>query len=342
MDDNVSENVESRWLSQRTVNTVIAIWWPFVGISMVFTIIGAIGLHQYVPDLFCHFFVQYLIVQLPFFICLALARRKLEAIAVFLTMVILLVQIAPLFIPESPPQQGTGNRTTIKLLQLNVNSKNKRSDLVIDCVKRYQPDVVLFEEVNGRWLTELTKGLTPQYQVVEGRAQEDNFGIVMFASVPKVESRLITLGYFKVPAILAIFDKNGEKFTIFGVHVLPPHSESNFTDRNLAYDEMAMIRKKCPRSFILMGDLNSTTWSPYFKELLSDSQLKDSSRGHGWQPTWPMQLPFLGLDLEHCLISPNLAVMKREPGSAVGSDHLPLYVELETRTADEKAAGPSK
>ncbi len=294
---------------------------------MIFTVLGAIGLHSYVPDLVCHFFMQYLGMQVAFFVCLIVARRRLEALVVLVTILILAFEISPLFIPVGSQAEGR-KLNKIKLLQVNVNSSNTRTDLVVDCVKKFEPDVVLFEEINARWLDALKKGLPRKYAIVEARSREDNFGIAMFSCIPKVDSRLITVGYFKVPAVAALFQKENERLIVLGAHVLPPHSESNFTDRNLAYDEMAIIRKKLKGPFVLMGDLNTTTWSPYFNELLKNAQLKDSTRGFGWQPTWPVQVPFLGLDLDHCLISRDLVVLKRQPGPAIGSDHLPLYVEI--------------
>jgi endonuclease/exonuclease/phosphatase (EEP) superfamily protein YafD len=37
----------------------------------------------------------------------------------------------------------------------------------------------------------------------------------------------------------------------------------------------------------------------------------------------------LGIPLDHCLVSPELAVVDRRRGPHVGSDHLPLLIEIQ-------------
>jgi hypothetical protein len=45
--------------------------------------------------------------------------------------------------------------------------------------------------------------------------------------------------------------------------------------------------------------------------------------------TWPSNLPgILGFGIDHCWVSPGVAVTKYEIGPAVLSDHRPLFVEL--------------
>ncbi len=50
--------------------------------------------------------------------------------------------------------------------------------------------------------------------------------------------------------------------------------------------------------------------------------------GFGLKPTWPTSLPLLMIPLDHCLLSPGLRVTSFEVGPRVGSDHLPVLVEI--------------
>jgi len=56
--------------------------------------------------------------------------------------------------------------------------------------------------------------------------------------------------------------------------------------------------------------------------------LKDSSLGWGIQPTWPAMFLPLRIPIDHCLVSPDLKIVRRKIGRDIGSDHLPLLVDL--------------
>jgi endonuclease/exonuclease/phosphatase (EEP) superfamily protein YafD len=79
---------------------------------------------------------------------------------------------------------------------------------------------------------------------------------------------------------------------------------------------------------ILFGDLNVTPWSPYFADLLKHGGLKDTSQGRGLFGSWPSWLPGLRIPLDHCLTSPAILVADKRLGPKVGSDHLPMMIDL--------------
>jgi endonuclease/exonuclease/phosphatase (EEP) superfamily protein YafD len=53
--------------------------------------------------------------------------------------------------------------------------------------------------------------------------------------------------------------------------------------------------------------------------------------GFGLLPSWPTFLFFkwLMLPLDHCLVSNDIRVADARTGEPIGSDHLPLIVEIE-------------
>lgn len=298
---------------------------------MVFSLIGALGLRFWIPDLASQFFVQYLVFQLVFFVFLSLCKKKYQALSIVPFMTICLFKILPCYFTtanhvDNPNSHESKNR--LSLLHMNVNAKNTQYENIVGCVERYEPDVVLFEEVTSKCFRELKTKLPEKYILVESKPQENNFGIAMFSKIPILKSKLISLGYAKVPSITGVFEKNGKKVEVFGVHTYPPLTKETFTERNLQYDEIALVRSKAADRFVLLGDLNNTVWSAYFKDLLSKSKLIDSSGGRGIQPTWHVYFMVMALAIDHCLHSEHFKVLKRETGPAFGSDHYPLYLEL--------------
>jgi endonuclease/exonuclease/phosphatase (EEP) superfamily protein YafD len=79
---------------------------------------------------------------------------------------------------------------------------------------------------------------------------------------------------------------------------------------------------------LVLGDLNVTPWSPHFRALLREGRLADSARGFGWQASWPAYSLPLRIAIDHCLVSAEFTVLRRRLGPHVGSDHLPVFVEV--------------
>jgi endonuclease/exonuclease/phosphatase (EEP) superfamily protein YafD len=85
-------------------------------------------------------------------------------------------------------------------------------------------------------------------------------------------------------------------------------------------------REKAP--VVVAGDLNVTSWSPFFRDLLRDGNVRDSREGRGVQPSWVSRIPLTDLPLDHILISPGIVVASRMVGPHLGSDHRPVIADL--------------
>ena len=90
---------------------------------------------------------------------------------------------------------------------------------------------------------------------------------------------------------------------------------------------------------MVLGDLNTTPWSARYRALLDDAGLEDTRVGYGLQTSWPSFLPaVLRIPIDHVLVTPDLAAAEREVGPEVGSDHLPVWVELAVLRSQETGA----
>lgn len=80
---------------------------------------------------------------------------------------------------------------------------------------------------------------------------------------------------------------------------------------------------------LLVGDFNTTMWSPYFADLVKDSGLRDARTGRGLYPSWNAALPaFLRIPIDHCLVGDKIEVESLETGNYTGSDHRPLILNV--------------
>jgi endonuclease/exonuclease/phosphatase (EEP) superfamily protein YafD len=80
---------------------------------------------------------------------------------------------------------------------------------------------------------------------------------------------------------------------------------------------------------VVTGDLNATQWSHVWRSFTSRSGFRDSTRGFGIQPSFPMDgNPLIRVQIDHLLHSSQLVTVDRRLGPRLGSDHAPVIVEL--------------
>ncbi len=187
-------------------------------------------------------------------------------------------------------------------------------------------------EINYRWLNAL-ESLKEQYAHHRVVARPDNFGIAVFIDKPVEEIFIRTPIRPFLPVVSARFKHNGKTVHFTGLHTLPPASRAYFHGRNELLKKEAKTVRNQTNPRVVMGDLNTTSWSPHFQSFLDTTQLRDSRKGYGVQPTWPafLYLAPLRICLDHCLVSDDLKVVNRTVLHSVGSDHYPILVSLQQR-----------
>jgi len=215
----------------------------------------------------------------------------------------------------------------LRVMLINVHTENQHHDLVLKFIHQRSPDLVLLEEVNGAWMEHLAD-LKAVYPYLCEETREDNFGIALFSKLPLRNPAVVYLGPAEIPSVTAEIEVGGRPIHFWGSHPLPPGSAENTKLRNQQLRALAEKIRNWHGSAMLLGDLNTTAWSYSFGELLQESGLQDSGRGRGIQSTWPVNLFPLRIAIDHCLLSADLKVVSRTVGEDVGSDHLPLVIEL--------------
>ena len=93
--------------------------------------------------------------------------------------------------------------------------------------------------------------------------------------------------------------------------------------------ELAQFVRRIDGPLVLAGNLNTSPWSRSFRALRLATGLSPAGTLMPSWPAWPIALPQVALD--HIFVSPELAVSASGTGPAVGSDHLPVWAQLERR-----------
>ncbi len=283
-------------------------------------------------ELTCHFRLQYLVAAVVC-TCASLALRDGRWAAIgLLSVVVNGFAIAPSYFGISTTRPTAG--FPLRLLLCNVYTANLQSAPLLSLIQRERPDLVILQEVNERWMADL-ESLRETYPFSTWITREDNFGIAVLSRGRLIDPREVDLES-EVPTILTDVHFGSQAISLLASHPLPPGSRSAFDARNAQLRGLAAVARQLKNPTILIGDLNVTPWSPDYQRLLRNSGLRDARRGHGILPTWPSFFPLLMIPLDHCLVSASLTVAGIRVGPKVGSDHLPLIVDLEVQ-----ASGPN-
>lgn len=193
---------------------------------------------------------------------------------------------------------------------------------------------MILQEITEEWLRVLGP-LQSAYPFSERVVVRGHYGILVLSRHRFVTAEIVRPGPIALPSVAVQLQLAGRPVTIVGTHPWSPLSPHKTWLRNSHLSELARWVQSQPTPLIVLGDLNTTSWSPIFKELLRVSGLRDSRRGFGVQPTWPAPLPrWLRLPLDHCLVSSEVQVHTRRVGPWVGSDHHPVIIEVSLAVAE--------
>lgn len=333
-----------------------AFLWKYIKALVKFPALAAVVLSimSFMPnsvqafELASHFRLQYAIAQV-FFLCLAtliMLKRKdpalavndhsdriwnlnfsrQEIISVLICFLLNAFFVASVYLPL--PARQASNRH-LKLIQINVNTANKKYDEVANLIQEVSPDIVAAQELDENWCKELSSRL-PEYKNRICFPRPDNFGIALFSKLAWKEAHIAQIGKAGLPSAQASIDFDGAIITVLSTHTLPPVQSLAFEFRNEQLEALASQCRSRQGSKVLLGDLNLTPYSSYFGKLLQESCLQDSRQGFGVQGSWPTMFwlkPML-IPIDHCLVSPDLTVIERKILKDVGSDHLPVYIKL--------------
>jgi endonuclease/exonuclease/phosphatase (EEP) superfamily protein YafD len=126
-----------------------------------------------------------------------------------------------------------------------------------------------------------------------------------------------------------VWAKVGGALTIIGTHVYRPSRNPWLHAQQMS--ALSRFVRNIDGPLVLAGDLNTSPWSDAFRRLCAATGLIPASVLMPTWPAWPLPLPQVALD--HILVSSDLTVAAAGTGPAVGSDHLPLWAQIERRPA---------
>lgn len=221
----------------------------------------------------------------------------------------------------------------LRVVAFNLHGPNTDTAALKAFVERTRPDVLLLTELprEAHAVFDALEPILP-HRIEDGRRSP--FDVALLSRLRPVQWRFDRSVSPLFPVISAELcdDRSPEVaagcIRIVGLHGARPFGSGRDLQRKQFAVAAAMAMERPARPVVLLGDLNVTQWGAAFSDLSDRAGLRDSAAGRGFGSTWLSRWPLLGLRIDHVLIGRRFAVADHNVGPDLGSDHLPVIVNL--------------
>jgi endonuclease/exonuclease/phosphatase (EEP) superfamily protein YafD len=223
----------------------------------------------------------------------------------------------------------------LSVLSVNVRWSNDTYARLLDLIDKANPDAVVVVELTPAW----RHGLAPldaRYPYRRLAPHRDAYGVGLWSRYPFERSAEAALE--SATAVDARLETPAGLVRLVGVHLRSPTTRAQAAERNRQYRELTRLTTSNDiEPLVIVGDFNTTPYSPVFSDWLAASQLSDVHAG--LDITWPTYLPVLGIPIDHCVVNAKIEAASFRRLPAFGSDHYPILCRLSTTRAAATAAG---
>jgi len=239
-------------------------------------------------------------------------------------------------------------KSKISIYTANVFQKNKKSEALIHQIKTLNADLMLFTEVNNRWLKTISKNLPKDYKFRVEYPLNNTYGMIMYSKLPLVNPKVKFLVSDSIPSIhTKVILKSNDTIQIYAIHPAPPMPQENVmsTDRDIEMMKIAKLSLDSKTPVITFGDFNDVAWSQTSKLFKKVGQLLDIRHGRGLYNTYNAKSCFLRWPLDYVFISKEFRHINSKTCEDINSDHFPFYTELSFEpeiSKEQKPIPPNK
>lgn len=269
-------------------------------------------------ELFVHYIAYYTVIAA--ILILICARKRLWKTATLLTLIIAIN--LPQFVPYYQTQtQIPAYGEEIKIFSANFFYLNEDFATIKEVIAEEDPDIVAILEANIPWLDEKDEYKeTYPYTFITDKFGP--FGIVVMSKFPAEFKQINWRGENAVEAVI------DGRYKVIAAHAQAPVMKSWAADRNYYFGQLADEVNRSELPVIVMGDFNSAPWSPYFKQLIEKTSLKEARKGYGLVPTWNANKPIFWIPIDHILTTDDIEILDFHRGAYTAADHYPVVASL--------------
>lgn len=229
-----------------------------------------------------------------------------------------------------PSHEAPNTATTvgIRVMQMNIWQQNKDYGHVYRCILDEDPDLIGIEEYTNKAHQELAKlGLLEHYPYyVSVACHNGGTKNALISKFPLRNVRYLHSSSARDRTTIADIAIGTKVVTVAVLHPMNPTRERPYERNCMQLETLATLRKQLSPDLIVIGDMNTTHFSPTFKQFLKTTDLRDSRAGFGPIPTWPAFAPVIPIDF--VLVSPTIKVEHFRATAPTGSDHVAVLADL--------------
>ncbi len=222
---------------------------------------------------------------------------------------------------SSPQALALQKKGEIRTGFFNKYFENQNYDEIAKTVNSLNLDIFGMSEISFKDYEVLKSKLNFKYSLILEVERDYTFSNAIFSNFELTELRSIeTIGGI----ILNARAKDiGFDNRISIIHLSTPVTQDWLIKRNKAYASL--------QGDIIMGDFNTTPWSPVFRDFLRNrNEYKNAANGRGFFCTWNCESRILGAQIDHIFYKKNSFVSKSFQSIQInGSDHNLILSKLE-------------
>ncbi|WP_255991458.1 endonuclease/exonuclease/phosphatase family protein [Chitinolyticbacter albus] len=228
---------------------------------------------------------------------------------------------APLRVPQG---HAVTRPAPLRIVAFNVYYRNGALAPAAHWLRRENADLLFLTEVTEDIAGSLA-GVLVTYPQSCRQLANSPFGLLLASRRPLRACEVVEVEgeYRAYPYVRAVLDDGR---VIYGIHPPPPLDGALARARDAMFSALAQAVRAERAPVIVLGDMNSTPFSPRYADFLVAADLREA--GSGVWPTWGPAGWWL-LPLDRVLLRGAIRSRAVTLGPALGSDHRPLRITLE-------------
>jgi endonuclease/exonuclease/phosphatase (EEP) superfamily protein YafD len=282
----------------------------------------------WVFELATHFRLHYVQAAAVLVLWALLMRRYVAAVVSAICGAVHAVWLLPLFLAPVAAAPVDEDAVTLRLATVNMQWSNPTPERVIAVLDQYRPDIVALQETTP-WWPDAPAAVHAAYPYQAPLAWQLGRSVTLISRYPILAHEMRSGGGMRLQFPVLTIDVEGTVLTVIAVH--PPHQlrPHHVPVYRRYLENLAVAVREADTPIVVLGDFNTTAFSPTFQDLLATTGLRDAADGFGYIATWPAALGAFGIPIDHVLVSPEFAVDAVD----TGSDHAPVIVDMRLAAA---------
>ncbi len=245
----------------------------------------------------------------------------------------LILSISSLFpyLAKNEIKKPTASSKELTVMQANVFKFNFNYEPLLKQIEELQPDVIALAEVTPKWRDALLADLEKNWSYIIDHSQLGSHGMMIFSKLPIVNEETEYFSRKNIPTLFFSINWNDKDIDFVSLHPLPPVCFECIKSRDYNFDGIVeKVKKQTNNNVIIMGDMNTTMFSPSYKHFVNGLGLVNAREGFGIYGTWPVAFPsILRLPIDHILYSGDIKATSFQALPSVDSDHLSTIATLQ-------------